>query len=112
MPWDIKSASLKKFSPPWTVKRQIWMDALKPHHSASPTTMDQYIAANEDPLLGDPSDLHLLLLPLLPVPVADASDPVSVGTPSVGEPVLVPLVVPPDFSQGGPFDVDQGRGTL
>ena len=81
----------------------------------SPATMDKYIAVNEDLLLGDPSDLHLLLLPLLPLPVADVSDPVSVGAPSVGEPVLVPLVVPPDLSQEGPFDVDwtpSGSGSL
>ena len=34
----------------------------------SPATMDQYIAADEDLLLGNPSDLPLLSLPLLPVP--------------------------------------------
>ena len=45
---------------------------------------------DRDLLLGDPSDLPLLSLPLLPVPVADASGPVSVATPSVGEPVLEP----------------------
>ena len=33
VPWDIKSASLEKFFSPWTVQRQIWMDALKPYHS-------------------------------------------------------------------------------
>ena len=73
------------------------------------------IAADADLLLGDPSDLQLLTLPLLPVPVADGSDPVLVGTPSVGEPDLVPAVVPPDLSQEGPFDVDRtpsGRQTL
>ena len=32
VPSDIKSASLEKFSPPWTVRRQIWVDALKPCH--------------------------------------------------------------------------------
>ena len=32
VPWDIKSASLEKFFPPWTVQRQIWTDALKPCH--------------------------------------------------------------------------------
>ena len=58
-------------------------------------------------MLGDPSDLHLLSLPLLLVPVGDVSDPVSVGTPSAGEPVLVPSVVPPDLSLEGPFDVVQ-----
>ena len=85
----------------------------------SPATMDQYIAADGDLLLGDPSDLpllsSLLSLPLLPVPVADVSGPVSVVTPSVGEPVLVPSVVPPDLSQEGPFDVDwtaSGSGPL
>ena len=69
--------------------------------------MDQYIAADADLLLGGPSDLQLLSLPLLPVPVADGSDPVLVRTHSVGEPVLAPAVVPPDLSQEGPFDVDQ-----
>ena len=49
----------------------------------SPATIDQYIAADGDLLLVDPSDLHLLSLPLLPVPVADVSDPMSLGTPSV-----------------------------
>ena len=57
-----------------------------------------------DLLLGDSSDLPLLSLPLLPIPVADVSGPVSAVTPSVGEPVLVPSVMPP---QEGPFDVDQ-----
>ena len=32
VPSDIKSASLKRFFPPWTVRRQIWADALKPCH--------------------------------------------------------------------------------
>ena len=67
--------------------------------------MDRYIAADADLLLGDPSDLQLLTLPLLPVPVADGSDPVLVGTPSAGEADLAPAVVPPDLSQEGPFDV-------
>ena len=81
----------------------------------SPAIMDQYFAADGDLLLEDSSDLPLLSLPLLPIPVADVSGPVSVVTPSVGEPVLVPSVVPPDLSQEGPFDVDQtvsGWGTL
>ena len=56
---------------------------------------------------GDSSDLPLLSLPLLPIPVADVSGPVSAVTHSVGEPVVVPSVVPPDLSREGPFDVDQ-----
>ena len=73
----------------------------------SPATMDKYIAVDGDLLLGDSSDLPLLSLPLLPIPVADVSGPVSAVIPSVGEPVLVPSVVPPDLSWEGPFDVDQ-----
>ena len=37
VPWDIKSASLEKLFPPWTVKRKIWTDALKPCHSGVST---------------------------------------------------------------------------
>ena len=37
VPWDIKSSSLEKFFPPWTVQRQTWMDALKPCHSGVST---------------------------------------------------------------------------
>ena len=37
VPWDIKSASLENYFPPWTVQRQIWMDALKPCHSGVST---------------------------------------------------------------------------
>ena len=79
----------------------------------SPATMDQYIAVDGDLLLGDSSDLPLLSLPLLPILVADVSVPVSAVTPSVGEPILIPSVVPPDLSRGGggggegwAFDVD------
>ena len=83
----------------------------------SPATMDQYIAADADLFLGDPLDLQFLSLPLLPVPVSDVSDPVLVGTPSVGELVLVPSVVPLDLSQEGPAPLMwirllRGRGTL
>ena len=66
----------------------------------SPATMDQYLATDGDLLLGDSSDLPLLSLPLLPIPVADVSVPVSaVGC--VGEQVPVSLVVPPDLSREG-----------
>ena len=81
----------------------------------SPATGDQYIAADGDLLLGDSSDLPLLSLPLLPIPVADVSVPVSAVTPSVGEQFPVSSVVPPDSSREGPFDVDQtasGSGPL
>ena len=37
VPWDIKSASLEKFVPPWTVRRQVWSDSLKANHSGIST---------------------------------------------------------------------------
>ena len=112
---DPVSVGIPSVGEPWLVPLVVPSDDSGYLPPDSLTTMDQYIAADAGLLLGDPSDLHLLSLPLLPVPVADISDPVSVGTPSVGEPGLVPLVVPSDLSQEGPFDVDQttsGRGTL
>ena len=35
VPWEIKSASLEKYLPPWTVTRQVWSDSLTSQHSAS-----------------------------------------------------------------------------
>ena len=69
--------------------------------------MDQYIAADGDLFLVDSSDLPLLSLPLLPIPVADVSFPVSAVTRSVGKQFPVSSVVPPDLSREGPFHVDQ-----
>ena len=37
VPWDIKSASLEKFVPPWTVQRQVWSDSLTANHSGIST---------------------------------------------------------------------------
>ena len=50
VPWEVKSASLEHFLPPWTVRRQVWVDSLKPQHSGIST----------DVLLF--SDIHLLLV--------------------------------------------------
>ena len=33
VPWDVKSASLEKSVPPWTVQRQVWSDSLMANHS-------------------------------------------------------------------------------
>ena len=33
VPWDVKSASLEKFVPLWTVQRQVWSDSLTANHS-------------------------------------------------------------------------------
>ena len=37
MPGEIKSASLEKYLPPWTVTRQVWTDLLSPRHSGIST---------------------------------------------------------------------------
>ena len=71
----------------------------------SPATMDQYLATDGDLLLGDSSELPLLSLPLLPIPVADVSVLVLASTPSVGEQFPASSVASPDLSREGPFDV-------
>ena len=50
VPWEVKSASLEKFLPPWTVSRKVWSDALSAQHSGIST----------DVLLF--SDIHLWLV--------------------------------------------------
>ena len=37
VPGEIKSASLEKYLPPWTVTRQVWTDSLTPRHSGIST---------------------------------------------------------------------------
>ena len=37
MPWEVKSASLEKCVPSWTVWRQVWSDSLKACHSGVST---------------------------------------------------------------------------
>ena len=32
VPWEIKSASLEKYLPPWTATRKVWSDSLMPQH--------------------------------------------------------------------------------
>ena len=49
VPWDVKSVSLEKFVPPWTVQHQVWSDSLTANHSGIST----------DVLLF--SDIHLAL---------------------------------------------------
>ena len=50
VPWEVKSACLEKFLPPWTVPRKVWSDALSAQHSGIST----------DVLLF--SDIHLSLV--------------------------------------------------
>ena len=80
------------------------MECLSPD---SLPTMDQYVAGDGDLLLGDSSELPLLSVQLLPIPVADVSVLESVTTPSVGEQFPVSSVVSPDLSREGPFDASK-----
>ena len=50
VPWEVKSTSLEKYIPPWTVTRQVWSDSLSAQHSGIST----------DVLLF--SDIHLSLV--------------------------------------------------
>ena len=50
VPWEVKSASLEKFLPPWTVSRKVWSDALSAQHSG--ISMDVLLF----------SDIHLSLV--------------------------------------------------
>ena len=50
VPLEIKSSSLEKYLPPWTVTQQVWSDSLAPQHSGIST----------DVLLF--SDIHLSLV--------------------------------------------------
>ena len=74
---------------------------------SSPDTMDQYLSREGDLLLGDPTDLPLLAMPLTPRPIVEEMVlGSSVGSPA-GEPVAVPSDGMPDLSREGPFDVHQ-----
>ena len=46
VPWDVKSASLEKLVPPWTVRRQVWSDSLAANHSGISTDVLLFIATS------------------------------------------------------------------
>ena len=39
VPWEIKSASFKRYLPPWTVTRKVWSDSLTSQHSGISTNV-------------------------------------------------------------------------
>ena len=47
VPWEVKSASLEKFVPPWTVQRQVWTDSLKACHLGVSTDVLLFSEINE-----------------------------------------------------------------
>ena len=38
-PWISKTASIEKYAPPWTVRRELWTDSLRVEHSGISTDM-------------------------------------------------------------------------
>ena len=36
-PWISKTACIEKYAPPWTVRRDLWMDSLRAEHSGIST---------------------------------------------------------------------------
>ena len=68
--------------------------------------MDQYLSGEGDLLLGDTADLPMLLMPLMPLPVAgDVVPESSVGSPA-GDPVVTSDRMP-DLSRESLLDVPQ-----
>ena len=80
-------------------------DAFRP--PSSHTTMDQYLTRSGDLLLGESTDLPLLVTPLTPRSfIEEMVLGSSVGAPT-GEPVAAPWHGMPDLSREGPFNVHQ-----
>ena len=44
VPWEIKSASLEQYLPPWTVTRKVWSDSLTAQHSGGPLFSDVHLS--------------------------------------------------------------------
>ena len=77
--WDVKSASLEQFLPPWTVRRQVWSDSWKLQHSVISTDIllfsDHYrIHKRGLPHVAFRRNYMSQLCALLPLPVAQPVD--------------------------------------
>ena len=98
-PWVVKSASLEQFVPPWTVRRQVWLDSLKPGHSGISTDILLFSDINLSlvhhyrihkrglPHIALQKNYMSRLRTLLPLPVAQPQD--SVSSPVLTGPVSV-----------------------
>ena len=86
VPWVVKSASIKQFVPPWTVRRQVWSDSLKQIHSGISTDVLLFSDINLSlvhhyrvhkrglPHVAFRKDSMARLRALLPSPVAQSQD--------------------------------------
>ena len=95
VPWNVKSAILEQFFPPWTVRRQVWSDSLKPQHSVVSKDILLFSDVNLSlihhyrihkrglPLVAFRRNYMSQLRALLPLPVAQPANgvlsPVSTG---------------------------------
>ena len=89
VPWDVKSASLERFLPLWTIRRQVWLDSLKPQHSGISTDILLFSDINLSlvqhyrihrrgvPHVAFRKNYMSQLCALLPVPMAQPVDGVS-----------------------------------
>ena len=109
VPWDVKSASLEQFFPPWTVRRQVWSDSLKQQHSGISTDILLFSDINLSLIHHYRIHKHGLshvafrgnymsqLRALLPLPVVQPTDsvlsPVSTGPGSIRQASSAELVV-------------------
>ena len=108
VPWDVKSASLEQFVPPWTVRRQVWSDSLKQRHSGISTDILLFSDINMSlvhhyrihkrglPHIAFQRNYMSRLRGLLPSPVAQPRDsvlsPVSTGPGSLRQASSAELV--------------------
>ena len=86
VPWEVKSASLEHFLPPWIVRRQVWTDSLKPQHLGISTDIllfsdihqslvhHNWIHKRGLPHVAFRKNYMSQLRALLPVPVAQSMD--------------------------------------
>ena len=108
VPWDVKSANLEQFVPPWTVRRQVWSDSLKQRHSGISTDILLFSDINLSlvhhyrihkrglPHIAFRRNYMSRLRALLPSPVAQPRDsvlsPVSAGPASLRQATSAELV--------------------
>ena len=108
VPWDVKSASIEKFVPPWTVRRQVWSDSLEQRHTGISTDILLFVDINLSlvhhyrihkrglPHIAFRRNYMSQLRTLLPSPVAQPRDsvlsPVSTGPVSLRQASSAELV--------------------
>ena len=78
VPWISKTASIERFVPPWTVRRELWMESLRLEHSGISTDIMRPRLVADTPLQGLPGwfatrRISGRLHDAAPCPLADAT---------------------------------------